>query len=261
MASSMTDQPRMRLSQLGRRLPSEIKQPLRHLRNLATRIPYWGDGRYCPVCSRPSRSFAKYGVVPRADAQCVWCGSLERHRLTWLYFRRMTDLFDGRPKTMLHVAPEPCFEGRLRDHLGDGYLTADLNDPQAMVRMDITNIQYRDESFDVVYCSHVLEHVPDDRRAMRELRRVLKTDGWAILLVPISVAETDEDALVIDPGERRRRFGQEDHVRSYGPDYALRLQDTGFNIRRTTASDLSSADEAIRMGLTRESGDIFYCTR
>src|SRR5438093_374596 len=101
---------------------------------------YAGRGRWCPVCERSSRRFARFGVVPRKDARCGFCGSLERHRLVWLFFSRMTNLFDGKEKRVLHVAPEECLEGRLKARLGDGYLTADLHDPRAMVQMDITDI-------------------------------------------------------------------------------------------------------------------------
>jgi ubiquinone/menaquinone biosynthesis C-methylase UbiE len=120
---------------------------------------------------------------------------------------------------MLHVAPEPCFERRFRERLGKSYITGDLFDPGAMVKMDITDIKYPDQSFDVIYCSHVLEHVQDDRRAMREFHRVLKRAGWAILLVPVTAEVTFEDPAIIEPRERLEAFGQEDHVRRYGSDY------------------------------------------
>lgn len=179
----------------------------------------------------------------------------------WLYFARRTNLFDGRPKRVLHVAPERCFEGPLRQRLGAGYLTADLLDPGAMEQMDITNIRHPDESFDVIYCSHVLEHVPDDRQAMRELRRVLKQDGWAVLLVPITAERTIEDPTVTDPRERERAFGQHDHVRRYGPDYADRLREAGFDVLATEVPDLLERRDLIRMGLARSGAPIYHCKR
>jgi SAM-dependent methyltransferase len=177
----------------------------------------------------------------------------------WLYLARRTNLFDGRPKRVLHVAPERCFEGPLRQRLGAGYLTADLLDPRVMEQMDITDIQHPDESFDVIYCSHVLEHVPDDRRAMRELRRVLKKDGWAVLLVPITAERTIEDLTVTDPAERERLFGQHDHVRRYGPDYADRLREAGFDVAVTEVSDLLGGRDLIRVGLTGVTMKIYHC--
>jgi predicted SAM-dependent methyltransferase len=173
----------------------------------------------------------------------------------------MTDLFDGRPKMMLHIAPEECFESKLRKHLGEGYITADLCDPRAMIKMNITNIQYPDEYFDIIYCSHVLEHVEDDRSAMREFCRVLKQGGWAILLVPITADKTFEDPSIIAPVDRLRVFGQEDHVRRYGPDYVDRLQEAGFKVKVSRVSDLFKKDDIVRMGLTPENREIYHCSK
>lgn len=192
---------------------------------------------------------------------CPNCGALERHRLTWLYFKRCTNLFSEEPGKVLHIAPENCFEARLRKWLGGAYITADINNPNAMVRMDIMDIHYPDQSFDIIYCSHVLEHVLDDKKALRELFRVLKRGGWAVILVPIYSNETFEDSSVIDPLERRRLFGQDDHVRRYGPDFIARLQEAGFVVAKTRVSDLVNKNEEIRLGLTAASGDIFCCTK
>jgi SAM-dependent methyltransferase len=162
---------------------------------------------------------------------------------------------------MLHVAPELCFEPKLKQSLGENYLTADLFHPRAMIKMDITNIEYPPESFDVIYCSHVLEHVQDDRKAMREFHRTLKSDGWAILNVPINAEQTFEDPTITDPNERLKAFGQEDHVRRYGPDYADRLRESGFKVEIIRVNDLVNGDEANRMGLTPASGEIYFCTK
>ena len=138
-------------------------------------------------------------------------------------------------------------------------MTADLFNPRVMVSMDVTNIRYPNHSFDVIYCSHVFEHVVDDRKAMREFRRVLKPGGWAILNVPITVERTFEDPTVIDPAERLRLFGQDDHVRCYGPDYVDRLREAGFTVEVTTVADLVPAETATQMGLTEASGEIYTC--
>jgi SAM-dependent methyltransferase len=246
---------------IASKLPESAKSPLRHLRNKMRTVLYYGKGRFCPVCGKSSRRFLQSGLVSREDAQCVHCGALERHRFLWLFVARRTNLFDGKPPKMLHVAPELCFESRLKQRLGDNYLTADLFNPRAMVKMDITNIDYPDRSFDVVYCSHVLEHVQDDRKAMREFYRILKCNGWAILLVPITAARTFEDSSISDPEERLKVFGQKDHVRRYGLDYADRLREAGFSVEIIKANDLVQNDEAVRMGLTSASGEIYYCTK
>jgi SAM-dependent methyltransferase len=242
-------------------VPEWARQRLRRLERLARTVPYYGTGRVCPVCGKSSRRFREFGVGPREDAQCVQCGALERHRFLWLYVSRKTDLLDGRRKKMLHIAPESCFESKFKGLLGQDYLTADLRDPRAMMTMDITDIQYEDQSFDVIYCSHVLEHVQNDKKALRELFRVLKNDGWAILLVPITSETTVEDPSIVDPIERLRAFGQEDHVRKYGRDYVDRLREAGFTVEITKVDDLVCADEVVRMGLTPASGEVYHCTK
>lgn len=225
------------------------------------RLFYLWQARICPICGCSSPRFRPFGRIPREDAQCVHCGSLERDRLAWLFIRTRTNLFSPVPKTMLHVAPESCLAERFQAHLGDGYLSADLCDDRAMVRMDVTDIHYPDESFDVVYCSHVLEHVDDDRRAIRELYRVLRPGGWAILLVPVTGEETFEDPEITDPRDRLEAFGQEDHVRRYGPDVVDRFREAGFTVQVTRVADLAAADAAVTLGLTPASGEIFHCTK
>ncbi len=242
-------------------LPDWVNRVLRGIYNFARSVYYSGNGRFCPVCGKTSRKFAAYGINPRADARCVHCGSLERHRFLWLFFTKKTNLFDRTPKKMLHVAPEQCFEPRFKELIGEGYITADLLDNHAMVKMDITDIQYPADYFDVIYCSHVLEHVPDDKKAMREFHRVLKPDGWAILLVPVDVEKTIEDPFMVDPTERLKLFGQEDHVRVYGRDYVDRLRQAGFMVDVTKVSDLFGEEDIELMGLTRSSGEIYFCKK
>ncbi|MDZ7797019.1 MAG: methyltransferase domain-containing protein [Candidatus Marinimicrobia bacterium] len=240
------------------KLPKPVKDLLQRARNVMRAIPYYGKNRYCPVCGKSSRCFRPFGRVQRENAQCVHCGALERHRLVWLFFQKKTDLFNGKVKKMLHVAPERCFESIFKKRLGSNYLTADLFNPRAMIKMDICDIQFPDNYFDVIYCSHVLEHVLDDKQAMREFFRVLKTNGWAILNVPISRKKTFEDPSIVEPKERQKAFGLKSHVRRYGPDYADRLRDSGFTVKIIKADNLASSDEAVKMGLT---GEIYYCTK
>ena len=242
---------------LPSKLPKGIKAPLR---KLISPVLYYGSKRYCPVCCKKSSRFNPFGIDPREDAQCPRCGSLERHRLLWLFLQKRTDLLTGKPK-MLHVAPEPCLESIFRKRIGSNYLTADLFNPNAMVRMDICDIQCPENTFDAIYCSHVLEHVPDDKQAMREFCRVLNTNGLAILNVPITREKTFEDQSIVDPKERLKAFGQEDHVRSYGQDYVERLRDSGFVVEIIKVDDLANSDEAVKMGLTPAAGEIYYCTK
>jgi len=227
-----------------------------HVRHL----PYIGKGRICPVCGKSSSKFGPNGIPPRQDVRCMFCGAVERHRLTWKFFEEKTNLFDGQSKKMLHIAAEEFFESRLRSCLKGDYLTADLFNPRAMIAMDITDIKYPDNSFDVIFCSHVLEHVSDDRLAMREFSRVLKPEGWAVLLVPITAEKTFEDPSITSPEERLRVFGQEDHVRRYGPDYLDRLQESGLEVTVIPASEFMTGEEIREMGIDT-SEEIYFCKK
>ena len=131
-----------------------------------------------------------------------------------------------------------------------------------MEKMDITEIHHQDESFDIIYCSHVLEHVPNDRKAIAEFYRTLRRSGWAVLNVPITADETFEDPSVTDPEERLRSFGQDDHVRRYGPDYKDRLEEAGFCVTVYSPQDLLSSFEVELQGMGNgAAGEIYYCTK
>ncbi len=194
------------------------------------------------------------------NARCA-CDSLERHRLIWLFFNRETDLFDGRSKRMLHVAPEACLGPLMSALPGVEYISGDVEPGRAMVELDVTRIQFPDEHFDVIYCSHVLEHVPDDQQAMREFFRVLKPGGWAVLQVPIRGDKTYEDFSIVDPSERKHHFGQEDHVRWYGAaDYVRRLSEAGFRVTPIVYVERLSKRELKRFSLDATER-VFYCEK
>ena len=248
------------IQRLLRLTPEWAIKPARQIRAFVKFLPYYGKERWCPVCEKNSRKFRPFGRVKREDAQCVFCGALERHRFVWQYFNKLTNLFDGTPKRMLHVAPEQCFETKLRNRLGQDYITADLLDPHAMVKMDITSIQYPDGYFDIVYCSHVLEHVLDDKKAMREFCRVLKQDGWAILLVPITAGRTIEDSSIVTPSERLRIFGHEDHVRRYGEDVISRFKLSGMHVAILVPDDVCDDPSQIKYGV-RHAEAVYVCKR
>lgn len=192
---------------------------------------YIGSAVKCPVCSRSFRKFLPYGRInPRQNALCPNCLSLERHRLIWLYLQEKTNFFKSK-LNVLHIAPEACFIHRFEKIHGDQYITADIESPLAKVKMDIHEIPFEENKFDVVLCNHVLEHVKDDIQAMREINRVLKPGGFAILQVPFFnpvPAVTFEDNSVTDPREREKLFGQDDHVRKYGNDYPQRIERAGL---------------------------------
>ncbi|MCE7058063.1 class I SAM-dependent methyltransferase [Algoriphagus sp. AGSA1] len=184
----------------------------------------------CPVCDHSYKKFLPYGRIARTNALCPNCLSLERHRLMWLFLKEKTDFFSA-PLRVLHVAPEHCFIERFEALPNLDYITADIESPLAKVKMDVHDIPFPENSFDVVFCNHVLEHVEDDIRACAEFNRVLKPDGWGILQSPVyPIKCTLEDKSIKAPSERERIFGQRDHVRKYGEDYAERLRKSGLLI-------------------------------
>ena len=212
---------------------------------------YIGNKKECTVCGRRYRKFLPYGrIVKRENALCPGCLSLERHRLMWLYLKDNTDFFSAKLK-VLHVAPEYCFIKRFKALNNLDYTTADLESPLADVKMDIQEIPFGENIFDVVICNHTLEHVGDDLKAMKEFYRVLKPDGWAILNSPINEKRetTYEDPSITDPVEREKHFGQRDHLREYGLDYTDRLAEAGFTVdTQDPLADLTDA-EIERYGL------------
>lgn len=184
-----------------------------------------------PIDGKSFRKFLPYGYgIQRPNVLSPSTLSLERHRLFWLYLKDETDFFNSQ-KSVLHMAPEQCFLSRFKK-LSHDYTTADLYSPIADVKADITQLPFEDNSFDVVFCNHVLEHIPDDTKAMQELFRVMKPGGFGIFQIPQDVNReiTFEDDSITDPKERAKIFGQYDHVRVYGRDYFDKLRSIGFNV-------------------------------
>lgn len=192
-----------------------------------------------PIDGSSYRKFLPYGYQNlRQNALCPGTLSLERHRLLWLYLVRETEFLD-RPLTVLHVAPEQAFYKKFKSFKNWNYTTTDIHSPLADVKADICHLPFKDHTYDLVLCNHVLEHIPNDRKAMKELYRVLKKGGTLIAQVPLEEtrANTFEDDSIVDYKERTKIFGQYDHVRVYGRDYYDRLDQVGF---RVTAVDLLS---------------------
>lgn len=185
-----------------------------------------------PIDGKSFRKFLPYGYENQRDnVLSPSTLSLERHRLLWLYLKNETDFFSA-PKKVLHFAPEQAFYKRFRNQKNLDYTTTDLNSPLADVKADICNLPFKDEEFDVIFCNHVLEHIPDDTKAMQELYRILKKGGMGIFQIPqdLSREKTFEDNSIIDRKERAKIFGQYDHVRIYGRDYFDKLRSIGFRV-------------------------------
>ncbi len=197
-------------------------------------IAWWyrGDRYEDPIDGKTFESFLPYGYENvRENVLSPSTLSLERHRLLWLYLKNETDLLT-RPQRLLHFAPEQCFYKRFRKSETIQYTTTDLNSPLADVLADICNLPFKDNEFDFILCNHVLEHIPDDFKAMQEIYRVLKPGGTAILQIPLENNRdvTFEDDSITDRKERAQIFGQYDHVRVYGMDYFDRLIKVGFTV-------------------------------
>lgn len=208
-----------------------------------------------PIDGKSFKSMLPYGYEKqRNNVLSPSTLSLERHRLLWLYLNEQTDFFQSeldsdssisKPKhiklrdaetnlalKVLHFAPEQAFYKRFRKQKNLEYTTTDLFSPLADVKADICNLPFKDNRYDVILCNHVLEHIPDDTKAMQELYRVLKPGGMAILQIPqdLSRATTFADDSITDQKERAKIFGQYDHVRIYGRDYFDKLRSIGFKV-------------------------------
>lgn len=211
-------------------------------RPILIRISYWvqpvlvvalkGHKVTDPIDGRSFSRFLPYGYgQQRENVLSPSTLSLERHRLLWLYLKQETDFFNKQLK-VLHFAPEQAFYKRFRRQKNLDYTTTDLNSPLADVKADICNLPFTNESFDFILCNHVLEHIPDDTKAMQELFRILRPGGTAILQIPqdLNREKTFEDDTITDTSERARIFGQYDHVRIYGRDYFQKLRSVGFKV-------------------------------
>lgn len=185
-----------------------------------------------PIDKKTFKKFLPYGYeVQRQNVLSPSTLSLERHRLLWLWLERETSFFST-PSKVLHFAPEQAFYKRFKQNKLLTYTTTDLNSPLADVKADICNLPFDNNAFDIIFCNHVLEHIPDDTKAMQELYRVLKPKGMAILQIPqdLNRNSTFEDNSITDPKERAKIFGQYDHVRIYGRDYFTKLRSIGFTV-------------------------------
>lgn len=214
-----------------------------------------GNKVNCPFCGFNAKELAPIGLDSKVlrekqvigaglrNAGCYKCGSSDRERLIYVYLKHVLKVFDSKNLRILHFAPEKNLSNLLSQIGFEKYVCGDLftegyNYPHYVQNMNVLDIPFEDNSFDFVICNHLLEHVPNDGDAMKELFRVLKPNGRAILQVPISSnsESTFEDFSVTDPKERELVFGQFDHVRIYGQDYADKLRAVGFKVERVNIS-------------------------
>jgi len=222
---------------------------------------YIGDKFTCPICSGHFRRLLPFGAKKRQNAECPKCGSLERHRLLWLYLRDRTNFFTDHLK-ILDIAPLYYLQKKFKKLGNLDYISADISSPIAMIKMDITDINLPNNQFDCIICYHVLEHISDDTKAMKELYRILKPGGWAILQVPVDPnrGKTYEVSKIVSSWERERVFGQKDHVRVYGRDYKNRLEEAGFVVKVDNYVQ-QLEDSVIRQYALMRNEEIYLCSK
>ncbi|HEY9185744.1 MAG TPA: methyltransferase domain-containing protein [Salegentibacter sp.] len=206
-----------------------------------------------PIDGSSFKKFLPYGYVKqRENVLSPSTLSLERHRLLWLYLKNETAFFTRNLK-VLHFAPEQAFYKRFRKLSNLDYTTTDLNSPLADVKADICDLPFSNSYFDFILCNHVLEHIPDDNKAMQELYRILKPGGTAILQIPqdLDREKTFEDNSITDQKEREKIFGQYDHVRVYGRDYFDKLRSIGFRVEEVDYTRNLSSEEIDKYRLVK----------
>ncbi|MDE3743633.1 class I SAM-dependent methyltransferase [Maribacter polysaccharolyticus] len=216
-------------------------------------VAFWLRGKKYtdPIDGKQFKAFLPYGYEnPRDNVLSPSTLSLERHRLLWLFLKKETDFFISDLK-VLHFAPEQAFYKKFRRMENIDYTTTDLNSPLADVEADICDLPFKDNTYDVILCNHVLEHIPNDQKAMQELYRVMKPGGWGIFQIPqdLDREHTFEDNSITDRKERARIFGQYDHVRIYGRDYFDKLRNIGFNVTEVSFNKNLTPEEIDRYRL------------
>lgn len=225
------------------------------------KLYYFGLKHKCPVCHSKLRKFNPHGTkkLPRPNAKCPVCNSMDRQRLLWLYLKNFTDFFNKNLKLLHFAAPEKIYN-LLKSHEKIDYYPVDFKKRRSDLQLDIQKIPLEDNCFDYIWCSHVLEHVKDDQKALRELYRVLKPGGTAIILIPINAEKTEEFIHLNTPKQRLEKTGHHDHYRNYGFDFKKRLVDSGFKVQDLKAKDVFSSEELEKIQCD-ESEIIYFCSK
>lgn len=225
--------------------------------DIAPQVALSEAGLFCPTCRSEVGEFREHNRRPRA--RCPKCGSLERHRFLSYVIDRLAPLVAS-SSAVLDIAPQDGVQDQLQKLAGPRYVGLDIKTVRKVsVCGDIYHLPFPDAVFDVVVCYHVLEHIPDDRSAFRELARVLSARGMMIFQVPYRSAKLTEDDPDATADERTRRFGQHDHVRFYGTDLVERMTDAGLEVSQIVPATLLDAHDLERLAITPE--PVWLCRR
>ena len=235
-------------------IPRKLLTRLSFLLKPLIKIYLYGNKYTDPIDGSSFRKFLAYGYNKiRKNALSPSTFSLERHRLLWLYLQNETDFFEKKMK-VLHFAPEAAFLKKFKKLKNISYDTIDLDSPLADIKADICDLPIKNDSYDFILCNHVLEHIVDDEKAMKELYRVLKKGGTGIFQVPLNMSnkQTYEDFTITDPKERNKAFGQYDHVRVYGMDFFERLKNVGFKVEKCEYTSKLSEEKKTKYCLPKK---------
>ncbi len=216
------------------------------IKKIISLIYYYGTNHKCPICNYRGRVFISAGLyVKRLNEKCPKCGSLTRNRVLWLYLKEYIDRYC--PLTILHFAPEKSIRKNISRDKRFSYKTSEYDESSVSdFHFDLERINLPDNCIDVIICSHVLEHVRNDRMAIKEIFRVLSSKGCALIQIPLWPSEsheTYENASITDPRDRIINFGQFDHLRIYGLDFVIRLKDAGFEVEIFDPADFYTLTE------------------
>ncbi len=220
---------------------------------------YYGSNFYCIFCDQSFRKFLSKGntLIERPHAVCPQCGSLERTRLLMYYLQNETALFKENLK-VLHFAPEKCLFDRLKP-LNIDYIDCDINPALASNKVDIMDIPFPDKHFDLIICAHVLGHVPDEKKAIDEVYRVLKINGRAIIMTLLSDQEkTIEDQTVTSDEGRLQLYGEHDLLRLHGQDFTNRLQRSHVKVHRIDYRNHFSQEDQKKYSLGNGQREIVF---
>jgi SAM-dependent methyltransferase len=220
-----------------------------------------GKLKQCPICSKEIAFFLPAGEKRRA-IHCPFCSSFPRHRAMWLYLQN-NDLLQSGIK-ILHVSPEPSMfniMSKMQNYTAIDKFASGYAYPKSVLQMDVEQLEFDNDCFDLIICSHVLEHVDDDIAAIKEMGRVVKKDGKILIMIPIEkdLEVTFEDKSIISPKERLKHFGQSDHVRLYGMDFAKRIEQTELNCEMISTREFVNESDYIKYGI--DDDFIFVLTR